>query len=203
VIRALQLARLVLGAWMVFLGLSHFLGLVPLPPGATPLAAQLLRAFANSGLLDVAMAIELVAGALLLADRAVPFALAALMPLSTCALYWAVLLEQQPGWALLALLAFALNGLLMLAYLGYYRQLLRPGALAVGETSEAGYGKLFINPLSDTPARHYPAALATLLAAFAFYWLVPYANGTFGMMALGFPAVVLLAGWGRKLARQA
>jgi hypothetical protein len=189
---------------MVLGGLNHFLGpFLPTPSGATPLAAQLLAAFDNSGLLGVAMAIELVAGALLLAGIFVPFALAALMPLSTCALYWAVVLDREPVWALLALLAFALNGLLMLAHLRYYEQLLRPGALAWGETQRANYGTFFANPLSDAPARLYPAALAVLLAAAAFfYWVVPFANSDFGLMVLALPALVLAIGWVRALAQR-
>jgi hypothetical protein len=55
------------------------------------------------------------------------------MPVSTCALYWSAVLDHQPLGALLALLAFALNGLLMIGYLDYYRDALRRSALALGE----------------------------------------------------------------------
>jgi Na+/H+ antiporter NhaC len=60
-------------------------------------------------------------------------ALCALMPISTCALFWAAILDQQPVTALLAFIAFALNGLLMLAYLPYYRDVLQRRTLAFGE----------------------------------------------------------------------
>jgi hypothetical protein len=204
-IRAVHIARLAFGAWMAFNGLNHFLyPLVAMPEGAQPLAAQLLAAFGNSRLLDVAMALELAGGALLLAGVFVPFALALLMPLSTCALYWALLLNQEPLWALLALLAFALNGLLMLAYLDHYRGVLRGDAVAAGETREASYGRLFANPLSDAPRAAYPGAFVVLLAAIAFYyWVVPFASGDYGLIVLLFPTVVLLAGWGRQLAKRA
>ena len=56
------------------------------------------------------MTIELVAGALLLAGFFVPVALCVVMPVSTCAVYWSVILEHQPAGAALALVAFALNG---------------------------------------------------------------------------------------------
>ena len=145
--QALGLARLVFALWLIAGGLGHFTGLpLPLPEGATPLAAQLLDAFRHSGLLDVAMAMELVAGALLLLGIATPFALALVMPLSTCALYWAVLLNQQPGWALAALVALALNAVLMFAFLPCYNAMLRPGALAAGESEQVHYNALFAWP---------------------------------------------------------
>lgn len=128
-------ARILFGAWMLANGLNHFfLGLWPEPSGHTPLAAQLMNALLNSGLFNVAMGIELVAGALLLLGRFTPAALCVLMPVSTCALYWAVALDHQLPAMLLALLAFALNGLLMLSHLQYYRSVLPRRAPALGES---------------------------------------------------------------------
>jgi len=110
--------RLVFGAWMLANGANHFwLGLWPEPTGHEPLAMQLMAALVHSRLIDVAMTIELVGGALILAGFFVPLALCIVMPISTCALFWALILDHQPLGALLALVAFALNGLLMLAYI--------------------------------------------------------------------------------------
>jgi hypothetical protein len=127
-------ARLIFGAWMLASGLNHFfVHLYPLPAGHEPLAVQLMTALVDSRLLDVAMAIQLVAGALILAGLLVPLGLCVVMPVSTCAAFWAVLLEHEPIGALLALVALGLNGLLMLAYLDYYRSMLERHALAAGE----------------------------------------------------------------------
>ena len=126
--------RLLFGAWMVANGLNHFLvPLWPEPTGHEPLAIQLMDALVHSGLLDVAMAIQLVTGALILLGVFVPLALCVVMPISTCALYWAMVLDHRPLGALLALVAFALNGLLMLAWIDYYRGALQRRALALGE----------------------------------------------------------------------
>jgi hypothetical protein len=92
-----------------------------------------MTAFVHSHLFDVAMTIELVAGVLLLTGFFVPVALCVLMPVSTCAVYWAVVLDHQPLGAVLSLVAFALNGLLMVACLDYYRDALQRRALAYGE----------------------------------------------------------------------
>ncbi|HTR01235.1 MAG TPA: hypothetical protein VMH83_14645 [Candidatus Acidoferrum sp.] len=127
-------ARIVFGAWMVLNGANYlFLSLWAMPGGSEPLAIQLMTSLVHSRLIDVAMAMELIGGVLILAGVWLPFALCALMPVSTCALYWAVVLDHQPLEMLFALAAFALNGLLMLAYLPYYRGTLERSALAFGE----------------------------------------------------------------------
>lgn len=132
------IGRVLLGAWMLANGANHFfLGLWAGPTGHEPLAVQLMDALVHSHLFDVAMAIQLVCGALILSGVLLPVALCVLMPVSTCALYWSVLLEREPLGALLALLAFALNGLLMLAHLDYYRGALQLRALSLGETGGA------------------------------------------------------------------
>lgn len=128
-------ARMLFGAWMLANGLNHFfLHLWPEPAGHEPLAIQLMDAFVHSGLLDVAMAIELVTGALILPGRFAPAALCVLMPVSTCALYWSLVLDHRLAGSLLSLAAFALNGLLMLGYLDHYRGALQRRAPSLGET---------------------------------------------------------------------
>jgi hypothetical protein len=128
-------ARLIFGAWMLASGLNFFvLHLYPLSPGHTPLAVQLMTALVDSRLLDVAMAVQLIAGVLILAGVLVPLGLCVVMPISVCAAYWAVILEQAPIGALLALAAVALNALLLLAYIDYFQDMLRRHALAAGET---------------------------------------------------------------------
>jgi uncharacterized membrane protein YphA (DoxX/SURF4 family) len=127
-------ARVIFGAWMLLNGINHFfLGLYSLPAGTQPLAMQLMTALHNSHLIDVVMGIELVTGALILIGVFVPLALCVVMPLTVCAAFWAVIVEHGIGVSLLALAALALNGLLMLAYIDYYRGVLQRRALAVGE----------------------------------------------------------------------
>ena len=126
--------RLIFGAWMLVNGANHFFfSLWPMPTGHEPLAVQLMSAFVHSRLIDVAMTIQLVAGALILTGFFVPVALCVVMPVSTCALYWSLILDHQPLGAALAFAAFALNGLLMLAYIDYYKGPLQRSALMFGE----------------------------------------------------------------------
>ena len=127
-------ARLIFGAWMLINGANYlFFSLWPAPVGHEPLAIQLMAALVHSRLLDVAMVMQLVAGALLLAGFFVPVALCVVMPISTCALFWSLILDHQPPGSLLAFVAFALNGVLMLAYIDYYSGALQRRALMAGE----------------------------------------------------------------------
>ena len=131
---AVRIGRVVFGVWMLFNGINYFfVPLYALPSGHEPLAVQLMAGLEHSHLLAVVMGIELVTGALILVGVFVPAALCVVMPISVCAAFWA-LLDHQPLALVLGLAAIALNGLLMLAYIGYYQGVLQRHALAVGET---------------------------------------------------------------------
>lgn len=128
------IVRVVFGAWMLANGVNHFfLPLYPEPAGHEPLAIQLMTALVHSRLFDVAMAIQLVAGALVLAGLLLPVALCVVAPVNVCAVFWALVLDHNPLASLLALVALGLNGLLMLAYIDYYRDMLQRHPLTLGE----------------------------------------------------------------------
>lgn len=207
--RLFDALRLLLGAVMVVTAIHYFMPfLLPFLPTAhwqDPLSLRLMAAFELSGLLGVAKFIHLAAGAMLLANRAVPFALAALMPVNVCGAFIAVFIEAEAVLAVLALLTVALNGVLMLAYLPYYGGVLEGGQLADGESAEPGktYESLYVNPLSGAPAGAYPAAALVLAAAAAFYWfVVPGLNSTTGLVTLAIPALLLAVGWVMALGRK-
>jgi hypothetical protein len=207
--RALDALRLLLGAVMVITAIRYFMPfLLPFVPAASwddPMALRLMTGFDRSGLLAVAKFIHLVAGMLLLTNRAVPFALAALMPVNLCGLFISLFIEADPIVGPLAVLTVALNALLMLAYLPAYRGVLEGGQLADGEGPEDGrnYASLFVNPLGKAPPAAYLGAALVLAAALAFYWrVVPGLNGTTGLVTLAVPAALLLAGWLRALGRR-
>jgi uncharacterized membrane protein YhaH (DUF805 family)/uncharacterized membrane protein YphA (DoxX/SURF4 family) len=187
--------RTIFGAWMLISGANYlFLSLWSVPMGHQPLSMELMGAFVHSGLLTVAMLIQLVTGALLLAGVFTPAALCVVMPTSTCALYWA-LLEHQPLPLLLALLAFALNGLLMLAYLDYYKGALQRSALSLGESVQATtWDTLFVHSKGRTSREHFIPALIPL--AIVVWWYAqasPNVYPQWSLLVLLFPASVLLA----------
>jgi uncharacterized membrane protein YhaH (DUF805 family)/uncharacterized membrane protein YphA (DoxX/SURF4 family) len=187
-------ARLIFGAWMLLNGINHFFfSFWPTPAGQEPLSAELMSALVSSQLLDVCMLIELVAGALILLGVFVPAALCVVMAVSTCALFWAVL-DHQPLGLALAFVAFALNGLLMLAYLPYYEGALQRAPLTLGESDpRTSFNTLFVQSSGRTARGHFLAALLPLALAVLWYAYkgpaVDYVP--WGVLVLLYPAVVL------------
>lgn len=169
----------------------------PLPfAPVNPLAVQLMTSLVNSQLLDVALVIMFVTGIFISAGVMMPAALCLLMPVTTCALYWALILDHQPVNMLLAVAAFAINGLLMLAYLPYYKDVLQRRALAFGESNgnDMNYESLFVNPRGRTAQAAFVPALALVVAAIVFFgYMVGGRTAHFCMLMLLYPAYVLLA----------
>lgn len=194
--RILPAARLIFGIWMLLFGLSHFVAdFLPAPAGTTPMAIQLMDALVLSRLLDVAMAIQLAAGLLVLLGLFMPLALAVVLPVNLCALYWALVLERDPLWALLAAVALCLGGLLMLAHMHCYRAMLARRPLAIGEGKGAGmrYESFYANPAGRTPPAMFAMALLPLAVAGAFYhFLVPGVLAYHCLLMLLVPLAILV-----------
>jgi uncharacterized membrane protein YhaH (DUF805 family) len=190
--------RVVFGVWMLANGVNHFfVHLYPEPVGHEPLAVQLLTAFQHSRLYDVAMAMELVAGLLILTGVIVPAALCVITPVNVCAVYWALVLDHQPLMALLAIVALALNGALMLAYIDYYKDMLQRNVLSLGETDDgASWNQTFAWAKGRTSQMNYVKALVPLLLAAAFYTFLAKTgrNGEWVLATLLYPGFVLVAG---------
>lgn len=189
------IGRLILGAWtLLFAANILFLSIWPAPTGTEPLAEQLMTSLVNSRLLHVALAVQLVTGAALLAGILVPLALTAQMCITPCALFWALFLEHSPLGTLITLLTFALNGLLMLAYLPYYRDVLQRHALAIGETpGKANFDALFVNNLGTTSRADYLPGIAVVIVAIAFFgYVVTGRTADFCMLVLLYPLFTVL-----------
>lgn len=187
--------RLVLGAWLLLYAANIlFFSLWPAPTGTAPLAEQLMTSLAHSRLLHVALTVQMAAGILLLAGLFVPLALTAQLCITTCALFWAVFLEHSPLGALLTLVAFALNGLLMLAYLPYYREILQRHTMAAGEEAgPARYDALFVNNQGKTARANYIPAMIVVLLVIAFYeFVVGGRTADFCRLVLLYPLFTLL-----------
>ncbi|MGA0934371.1 MAG: hypothetical protein ACO3R5_04460 [Pseudohongiellaceae bacterium] len=196
-LKPVQVGRIILGVILVFFAANTLiLGMWPAPSGTQPLADLLMTALTNSRLLHVALAFQLVAGLLILSGFLVPLALYVQMCISVNALYWALFLDHQLFGGLLTLVAFALNGLLMLAYLPSYKGVLERHANGAGESDDdsGNYDALMVNWLGTTSRTVYCPAMATIIAVYAFYFWVGV-NGTvqFSILVLLFPLLVLLA----------
>jgi uncharacterized membrane protein YhaH (DUF805 family)/uncharacterized membrane protein YphA (DoxX/SURF4 family) len=186
-------ARVIFGAWLLANGANHFFfSLWPTPTGQEPLSMELMGALVHSHLLDVCMLIELVAGALILLGYFVPAALCATMAVSTCALFWAIL-DHQPLTLALGVVAFSLNGLLMLAYLPYYKGVFQRAPLTLGESDRrTSWNTLFVNPNGRTSRGHFLAALLPLaVIVLSYTYSGPDLYAPWAVLVLLYPAVVL------------
>lgn len=188
-------ARLVFGLWLLLSGTNHFfVHLWIEPSGTTPLAIQFMSALNHSQLIDVAYGVQLVTGALILVGILVPLAACIAMPISVCAAYWAVILEHEPIGALLALVAVALNALLLFAHLDVFRGMLQRWALALGEDTASNYDTLLADPRGRTGQSAFIGALIPLALVAAFYHqFVLGGSGNYAMLVLLYPAICLYA----------
>ena len=75
-------SRVVFGGWWLFSGLMHFLWPELQPLGDEPEAIAFTRALMASGLFDWIKVIEVVLGLTMLANRAMPLTIVALVPLN-------------------------------------------------------------------------------------------------------------------------
>lgn len=206
-IRPPDMLRIALGLVMVPTALAYFLpDLLPWVRTATwqgEMSLRLMGQLDASGLLAVAKFIQLVGGLALLLNRAVPFALAAMVTVNVCGAFVALLIEGDALLAIMALGVLALNVLLMFAYIEAYRGVLSNGELADGESEEPGanYNSVFVNPLAGASRKALLVALVPLLGALLFFWkVVPFANGTMGLYVLALPALVWLVSFVRAKA---
>lgn len=187
-------ARLLLGLLMALLALDNVLAIyLPFPVGSTPMGFEFLEALHFSRLIYVAMGLMLVAGLAVLADRFVPLALAVVLPVLVCMLYWALVLENSLGWSAVALAMVALAALLMFAHLPAYAGMLQPRPLAVGENAAERYERLYAWPVGVTGPRAFALALLPIVGAAAFYhFIVPSLLAFFCILVLLYPLGILV-----------
>ncbi|MEO5707642.1 MAG: hypothetical protein ABIT10_01210 [Alteraurantiacibacter sp.] len=192
--RLLPIFRLILGLLLALTALDNVLAVyLPFPVGSTPIAFEFLEALHFSRLIYLAMGVMLVAGFALLADRFVPLALAVVMPVLVCMLYWALVLENSLGWSLLAAAMVGLAALLMFAHLPAYAGMLQTRPLAVGESDAERYERLYAWPVGVTAPRAVALALLPLAGVAAFYhFIVPSLLAFYCIVVLIYPLGVLV-----------
>ncbi len=94
----------------------------------------------------------------------------------------------------LGLAAFALNGVLMLAYLDYFKGALQRAPLTLGESDQrTAYNTLFVYPKGRTARGPFLLALIPLALATGWYAVKgpPVDYAPWGVLVLLYPAVIL------------
>ncbi len=90
--KAEMIVRILLGLMMVVFGLNKFLGFIPMEPASME-AGLTFKALLGMGVLQVAGVIEIVGGALLLANKQTGVALFFLAPVAFCAFLFHLMLD--------------------------------------------------------------------------------------------------------------
>lgn len=127
---AAAFCRTVFGAWNLFFGLVFFFDIygavffIPQPMGHGELTPLLNNTLITTGLFHVVKAIEIVVGLLLLANRAVPFALCAYFPVTVVIFIVNFFLEDAAAGPFIALAYAGVHLFLFWVYRAYYRPML-------------------------------------------------------------------------------
>ncbi len=89
-----HLSRLIFGGWWLFSGLMHFLWPDLQPLGNEQPAIDFTLALMASGLFDWIKVLEIVLGITMLANRAMPLTVIALVPVNAVIVYWNFVLDE-------------------------------------------------------------------------------------------------------------
>jgi len=152
--RAIAAARVLLGATFLVFGANYFLGFIPFPEPA-PRVAELQGLLRDLRMYPVFKLAEVLAGALLVLGRAVPFALLLLAPIVVNIVLFHAFLEPR-GWPLGALVT-ALELLLAWAYWPSFRPLFARGAARASRVAGSAGPRFYAElaawwPLFSAPA---------------------------------------------------
>ncbi|MBL8551967.1 MAG: hypothetical protein JNJ73_18410 [Hyphomonadaceae bacterium] len=112
------------GGWYFYNGLNYFIEFTPAPPGSSPLSRELIGALEHTGLFAVVKAIELVAGAALLANRFVPLASVLAFPVSFSIAYVMLVINGGMIGTIVGVLVIAFNAIIALSRLDSFLPML-------------------------------------------------------------------------------
>ncbi len=107
--KLILILRILLGAILVIFGLNKFIGFLPAIEFANPEAGILFGALAGSYIMKTVALVEIIAGLLLIINKAVPFALVILAPISVNIIVFHITLDPVgigPGAFVFLLNAF-------------------------------------------------------------------------------------------------
>jgi hypothetical protein len=115
-----HLARLIFGGWWLFSGVMPFIDPAWQPMGNEQPAIAFTEALIASGLMVWVKAAEIVLGLLILANRAMPLAAMAIVPINCVILYWNLVLDSGAVEYTFAALTVLFNALLLWPWRRYY-----------------------------------------------------------------------------------
>ena len=113
-------SRLVFGGWWLFSGMAHFLLPGWQPLGDEPASIAFTQALIASGLFTWVKVIEVILGLTMLANRAMPLTVIALVPLNVVIVYWNFVLDTGLVEWTFGALSIAFNAILAWPWRQYF-----------------------------------------------------------------------------------
>jgi hypothetical protein len=151
------------GGWFFWNGLNYFAEFTAAPPGSSPLSRELIGALEHTGLFALVKAVELATGALLLANRFVPLAIAVAAPVSLAIAWVMLVINGGAVGTIVGVLALAFTALLAWARIGAFLPMLAYDDLSA--RNAGGPPRLRLPSLS--PIVHIIGAIAGIAAPVA------------------------------------
>lgn len=113
-------SRVIFGGWWLYSGAMPFIDPAWQPMGATPAAIDFTQALLDSGLMKWIKVAEIVLGLLILANRAMPLAVLAIIPINVVILYWNFVLDEGTIDVVFGTLTLLFNAILVWPWRRYY-----------------------------------------------------------------------------------
>tara|TARA_R110002072_G_scaffold22615_1_gene79340 strand:+ start:170355 stop:170726 length:372 start_codon:yes stop_codon:yes gene_type:complete len=116
-----KILRLILALGLIVFGLNKFIGFMPMPELPTQAANFMSSLNATGYVLPIVGALEVIIGLLLLFNKAVPFALLLLVPISVNIVLFHLFMDLPDIWG--ALVIAIINAILIYKHWKLYRPL--------------------------------------------------------------------------------
>ena len=117
-------SRIVFGGWWLFSGFMPFVDPAWQPLGQEQAAIDFSLAMIDSGLMTVVKIFEILIGIAILANRFMPLAIVALVPLNVVIVYWNFVLDEGVIEYTFGALSIVFNAILAWPWRHYFWQLL-------------------------------------------------------------------------------
>ena len=137
---AIYAVQFFFGGWFFYNGLNYFFGFFPQPPGSSPIAQELIGALIHSGLFGVVKGIEGVVGLAFLANRFVPLAVVASLPVSVCIAHLNIIGDGDTFGIIAGVVVLGFNCIVALGHVDKFLPML---VFDQGDPSPAGLRALF------------------------------------------------------------
>jgi len=118
-----HISRMIFGGWWLYSGTMPFIDPTWQPLGATEASQQFSIAMIDSGMMVAVKIAEILLGLAILANRFMPFAAVAVVPINFVILWWNFVLDQHSVSYVFGVLTIFFNAVIVWPWRKYYWRL--------------------------------------------------------------------------------